>query len=94
MNTETYGSFRVEFLHDEEGKMLKGDSLFLNVYDFWCLHCSGFWLSTYELKVIKLEEVLKKKWRRMKDLPLINVLIRKIKEGDEAFNPTEYLEDQ
>ena len=64
------------------------------MFTIFGLHCSGFWLSTYELKVIKLEKVLKKKWRRMKDLPLINVLIRKVKEGDEAFNPTEYLEDQ
>ena len=23
MSTETYGSFRVEFLHDEEGKLMK-----------------------------------------------------------------------
>ena len=34
MSTETYSSFRIEFLHDEEGEILSGNSLFFNVYDF------------------------------------------------------------
>ena len=41
MSDKTYGSdeFRVEFLHDERGKLIKGDSLFNNIYDFWvCIH--------------------------------------------------------
>ena len=43
MNYETYGSFRVEFLNDERGKLLKSDSLFLNIYEFWVLnHVQGF----------------------------------------------------
>ena len=29
MSSETYGSFRVEFLHDEDGKILKENPLFL-----------------------------------------------------------------
>ena len=41
---------------------------------------------------MKLERVTRKKWKRVKDLPVINVLIRKLKEGDEAFNPTDFLE--
>ena len=43
MTYETYGSFRVEFLNDERGKLLKSDSLFLNIHDFWILsHAQGF----------------------------------------------------
>ena len=37
MNYETYGSFRVEFLNDEREKLLKSDSLFLKIYEFWVL---------------------------------------------------------
>ena len=34
---------RKEFLHDERGKLIKGDSLFNNIYDFWvCIHAEGF----------------------------------------------------
>ena len=43
MNYETYGSFRAKFLNDERGKLLKSDSLFLNIYGFWVLsHVQGF----------------------------------------------------
>lgn len=71
---------------------MRENSLFLNIYEFWCLQRSGFMLGTYEHKVLKLERVIRKKWKRVKDLPVINVLIRKLKEGDEAFNPTDFLE--
>ena len=33
MCTEIYGSFRVEFFHDEDGEILKENSLFFNLYD-------------------------------------------------------------
>ena len=48
MSTETYGSFRVEFLHDEDGEILKENSLFFNLYDLWTVNRSGFLLETYE----------------------------------------------
>ena len=86
MSTETYGSFCGEFLHDEEGKLIRENSLFLNIYDFWCLQRSDFMLGTYEHKAEKLERVIRKKWKRVKDLPVINILIRKLKEGNEAFD--------
>ena len=38
---ETYGSaeLRISFMDDEEGKLIKTDSLFENLYDFWtCFH--------------------------------------------------------
>ena len=31
MSTESYGSFRVEFLHSEDGEILKENSLFFNL---------------------------------------------------------------
>ena len=49
-------------------------------------------MDTYENKVVKLEKLKRKNWKATIDLPVIKVLIRKINEGDEAFNPTEYLE--
>ena len=42
MSDETYGSFRVEFLHDERGNLIKEDTLFHNIFDFWAfIHCKG-----------------------------------------------------
>ena len=49
-------------------------------------------LDIYENKVVKLEKLIRKNWKATIDLPVIKVLTRKINEGDEAFNPTEYLE--
>ena len=92
MITETYGSFRVEFLYDEEGEILRGDSLFFNIYDLWSVHRSGFLLGTYDHKVTKLRKIIKRKWKGQKKLPGFNILMRKIKEGDEVFNLIEFLE--
>ena len=40
----------------------------------------------YDLKLNKLERILRKKWKKMeravKNLPIINVLLKKIKEDD------------
>ena len=99
MTYETYGSFRVKFLNDERGKLLKSDSLFLNIYDFWVLsHAQGFMKVNrwYHPKKAKLERVLRKKRERenVKDLPIINVLLRKIMEGELVFDPTNYLDDK
>ena len=96
MGDETYGSdgFRTNFLHDERGKLIKGEHLFLNIYTFWvCIHASGFMKVNrrYHPKTAKLEKVLRKKWEKTKDLPIINVLLKKIREGDNAFNPKDYL---
>ena len=96
MSDETYGfdGLRVECLRDERGKLIKVDSLFNNIYDFWvCIHAAGFMKVNcwYHPKTAKLEKVLCKKWEKTKDLPIINVLLRKIRKGDNAFNPKDYL---
>ena len=96
MGDETYGSdgFRTNFLHDERGKLIKGEHLFLNIYTFWvCIHASGFMKVNrrYHPKTAKLEKVLRKKWEKTKHFPIINVLLRKIMEEDNAFNPKDYL---
>ena len=91
MSDETYALFCVEFLHDERGKLINGDTLFHNIFDFWAgIHCKGIihcneWCHP---KTAKLEKVLRKKWEKIDNLPIINVLLRKIKEGEAAFNPT------
>ena len=50
----------------------------------------------YQPKKAKLERVFRKKLERenVKDLPIINVLLRKIKEGELVFDPTNYLDDK
>ena len=53
---------------------------------------SGFLLETYELKIVKLKKIIKKKWRGKKDLPGFKVSMQNIKEGDEMFNPVEYFD--
>ena len=52
----------------------------------------------YDLKLNKLERLLRKKWKKMegvlKPLPNINVLLKKIKEDDAAFSPLCYLDEK
>ena len=94
---ETYRSaeLRISFINDEEGKLIKTDSLFENLYDFWtCFH--GKYKSIfiwYYPKVTMLEKTIRKKWGKTKDLPLVNVILKKIKGKDEYFNPIKYLEE-
>ena len=49
----------------------------------------------YHPKVAKLEQILRKKWKteNAKDLPIINVLLKNIKEEKLAFIPVRYLND-
>ena len=96
MSDETYGSdgFRVGFLHDKRGKLIKGNSLFNNIYGLWvCIHAARFMKVNwrYHPKTAKLEKFLRKKWEKAKVLPIINILLRKIIDGDNAFNPKYYL---
>ena len=100
ISNETYGSdgFQVEFLRDKKGKLIKGNCLFHNIYDFWVsIHASGFMKVSrwYHPKVAKLEKVLRKMWKHLKiELPIINVLLRKIKERGLVFDPSPYLQDE
>ena len=42
-----------------------------------------------------LEMAIRRKWESTKDLPLVNVILKKFKEKDKYFKPTKYLrEDQ
>ena len=38
-----------------------------------------------------LEETIRKKWKKHEELPLINIVFKKIKEKDIFFNPQIYL---
>ena len=97
----TFETFRTEFLYDIRGQLLENDELFLNIYDFYVLlHGSGNVQAEhcYDLKLNKLERFLRKKWKKMervvKTLPIINVLLKKIKEDDAAFSPLRYLNEK
>ena len=88
---ETYGDFRVDFLHDESGEKLRGDNLFLNIYDFWCIRRDGFLLKDYKTNNSLLIRIIRKKMRGNKELPTYKVLLRMCAKRDEQFNPMDYL---
>ena len=80
-------------MNDERGKMIKTDSLFENLSDFWTSYHDRneslfYW---YGHKIWKLKMSIKRKWP--KDLPLVNIIIKKFKEKDEIFNPDRFLEE-
>ena len=93
--TEIDGSveLRVVFINEEEGKLIKSSTLFLNLYDFWTyFHASYKTLFIwYHPKMHLLEMALRKKWEATKDLPLVNIILKKFKEKDEYFNLKKYL---
>ena len=85
---ETYGSaeIRTIFMNDEEGKLIKSDSLFENLYDFWsCFHMSYKTLFIwYHPKMAQLEKAIRQKWVTTKDLTLVNIVLNKFK-GRQLF---------
>ena len=86
---ETYGSaeIRTIFMNDKEEKLIKSDSLFENLYNFWsCFHMSYKTLFIwYHPKMAQLEKVIRQKWVTTKDL--VNIVLNKFKEKDNYFNP-------
>ena len=87
---ETYGSaeIRTIFMNDEEGKLIKSDSLFENLYNFWsCFHMSYKTLFIWYLpEMAQLEKLIWRKWVTTKDLQLVNIVFKKFKEKDNCFN--------
>ena len=80
---ETYSSadVRTSFLNDERGKLIKSDSLYINLYDYWtCFHVSNFigLFTWYHPKIALLEKNIRKKWETMKDFPFVNTAFKKI----------------
>ena len=96
--SETYGSdnLRVECLHDKKGKEVMGESLFLNLFDYWTLlnaECKHLYYPWYHPKIALLEKQIRKKLVNNKDLPLANVFIKKFQDKDLHFSPVSYLDD-
>ena len=92
--SETYGSddLRVACLHDERGKDIKGESLFLNLQDYWTLIHVALKFNWFEPKI--LEKQIRKKLKDNKDLPLANFFLKKFKDKDSDFCPVDYLDDE
>ena len=92
---ETYGpaEIRTSFMNHEDGKLIKNDSLFENLYDFWsCFHMSyKTFFIWYHPKMAQLEMAIRRKWVTTKVLPLVNIVLNKFKEKDNYFNPMRYL---
>ena len=81
-------------MNDKEGKLIKSDSPFENLCNFWsCFHMSYKTLFIwYHPKMAQLEKAIRRKWVTTKDLPLVNIVLKKFKEKDNYFNPMRYLE--
>ena len=93
--SETYGSdnLRTECLNDEKAKSVRGESLFLNLYNYWTLLHAEFkhlYYPWYDPKAALLEKQIRKKLADNKVLPLVNVFIKKFKDKDLRFCPVTY----
>ena len=88
---ETYGSaeIRTTFMNDEEAKLIRSDSPFENLCDFWkFFHMSYKTLFIWHHpKMAQLEKAIRGKWVATKDVPLVNIVLKKFKEKDNYFNP-------
>ena len=88
---ETYSSadIRTSFFNDEKGKLIKSDTLYENLYDYWtCFHATNsiVLFTWYHPKMAKLEMDIRRKWENTKDLLFVNIVFKKICEKDEYFN--------
>ena len=45
----------------------------------------------YHPKIAQLEKTIRRKWVTTKDLPLVNIVLKKFKEKDNYFNLMRYL---
>ena len=92
----SYGSddLRVACLNDKKGKNIKGESLFLNLYDYWTLAHAEYKFEWYHPKIAILEIQLRKKLKDFKDFPFANAFLEKFKEKDNEFCPVNYLNNE
>ena len=93
---ETYSSadIRTSFLNDERGKLIKSDSLYINLCDYWTyFHASNsiVLFTWYHPKMALLEKNIRKKLKTMKDLLFDNIVLKNFREKDDYFNPKKYL---
>ena len=93
---ETYSSadIRTSFLNDERGNLIKSDSLYINLCDYWtCFHASNsiVLFTWYHPKMALLEKNIRKKLKTMKDLLFDNIVLKNFREKDDYFNPKKYL---
>ena len=96
--SETYGSnnLRTDCLNNKKGKNVKDEQLLLKLYDYWNLLHAEFkhlYYPWYHPKTALLEKQIRKKLADNKDLPLVNVFIKKFKDKDLHFCPVTYLDD-
>ena len=92
--TYEFANLRVESLADKVGKKFKNDTLFHNLYDYWTSfhnpNKNFFWW--YGETLWRLEMNIRKKWNR-RVLPLVNIILKKYKERDKFFDPTQFLNE-
>ena len=98
MSDNTYGSYglHLAILNDPLGKKIKFDTLFHHLYNYWTLYHHPHQQILQNVVAFKcsllviLEINLRRKWT--KDLPNLNIVLEKYTEGDEFFNPIQFLE--
>ena len=98
MSDNTYGLYglHLAILNDPLGKKIKFDTLFNHLYDYSTLYHHPHQQILQNVVAFKcsllviLEINLRRKWT--KDLPNLNIVLEKYTEGDEFFNPIQFLE--
>ena len=73
-------------------KLFDKDTLFLNVYFFWCIKHFVSMYHIWRLKVLtRLKENLRKKW--VDDLPNLNLFIERLEKRDRTINPCWFVDN-
>ena len=91
-----YGSdnLREACISDKSRKNVKEDRLFFNFYDYWTMINAVITFDWLYPKIYILENHIRRKLRKFKDLPTANVFLQKVKEKDSDFCPVSYLSDE
>ena len=68
------------------------DTLFLNIYFFWCIEHFVSMYYIWRLEVLtRLKENLRKKWED--DLPYLNLFIERVEKRNRTINPCYFVDD-
>ena len=94
--TKTYGGFCIDFFNDltveNLWNRLWNKDLFLNIYDFWCLHRHSYLIDDYVQRNSMLKKIIRKKIRGNLNLPTYKVFLRMCAKANSDFNPSDYLD--
>ena len=93
MSSNSYGSLGLPIasLNDCFGKSVETDTFFLNLHDYWTNFYNKKFSFLHSYLMWKLEMYIRNKWS--KELPNVNIVFDKYKEGDSFFDPRRFLDE-